>query len=184
MKYFLIAIWLFSLPSFSQERIYQETIDWISLEEAQERVKTEPRKILIDVFTNWCGPCRMMNTNTFVHHEIVRYINNNFYAVKFNAEGPNNITFKGVVYSNPDYDPEAKGRNSLHELTYKLAALNGQIAYPTVVYLDENLDILTPIQGYFTPRQLSPVLKFFGSGSYKKTTWKIYSANFSGILNE
>ena len=42
---------LLPLGLFSQEKI-----KWISLEDAVYLQQTEPRNIIIDVYTNWCGP--------------------------------------------------------------------------------------------------------------------------------
>ena len=41
------------------------SINWMSLEEAVAAQQKEPRKIMMDVYTQWCGPCKMMMANTF-----------------------------------------------------------------------------------------------------------------------
>ena len=38
----------------------QAHVQWMSLEEAAEAQKTEPRKVMMDVYTQWCGPCKMI----------------------------------------------------------------------------------------------------------------------------
>lgn len=148
-------------------------IQWVSLAEAEKLMAKEPRKVLIDVYTEWCGPCKMMNNTTFKDPGVVNYINKNYYAVKFNAEGPDVIEFKGNTYKNDQYDPaKAKMRNGTHDLTRAIAPLNGKIAYPTIVYLDENFQILTPSQGFLQPAQIMPLLTFFGDDIYLEKTWE------------
>ena len=87
MKY-IICLILFS-STFS----YAQSIKWLSLNEALEAQKIKPKKIIMDVYTEWCGPCKMMDKNTFGNRDVLNYINENFYAVKFNAEGNEEIIF-------------------------------------------------------------------------------------------
>ena len=78
-------------------------IKWISLEDAVYLQEASPRNIIIDVYTNWCGPCKLLDRNTFSNKSVIKYINDNFYAVKFNAEGNGVINFKGYEFTNPNF---------------------------------------------------------------------------------
>jgi thioredoxin-related protein len=113
-----------------------------------------PKKILVDVYTKWCGPCKMMDKNTFTDAMIIKQVSKNFHAVKFNAEDPNPITFQGKEYKNPNYKPNARGRNATHQLS-RFFEVPG---YPTLVVMDENMKILGQIVGYKRPEQLSAEL--------------------------
>lgn len=155
-------------------------IQWMSLEQAQAATKKAPRPILVDVYTNWCGPCKMLAGRTFTDPKLVEYVNSHFYAVKFNAEGPDPVTFKGQSFKNPQYNPAAgNGRNGTHELTYAFANVEGRIAYPTVVYLNEELEVIAPVQGYLTPQQIEPILKFIGDGAYRKQDYATFQTSFT-----
>ena len=74
------------------------------MDEAARLQKQYPKKIIIDMYTTWCGPCRMLDRNTFSNKSLAEYVNANFYAVKFNAEGNEIVNFKGQQFSNPNYD--------------------------------------------------------------------------------
>ena len=174
-----IFIFLFTFTSNILLAQHEE-INWLSIEEVEEAMKKEPKKIMIDVHTVWCGPCKMMMKNTFTNAEVISYVNENYYAVKFNAEGPDSVTFKGTTYSNPQYDPaKAKSRNGTHEFTMAIAPVNGRIAYPTVVYMDEEFRILSPVQGYLQPSQILPILHYFGDNAYQEQSWSDYSTSDS-----
>ena len=67
--------------------IQAQNIEWMTLAQAIEAQKIEPKKIFMDVYTNWCGPCKLLDKNTFQNPDVSRYISEHFYAVKFNAEG-------------------------------------------------------------------------------------------------
>ncbi|TYA92348.1 thioredoxin family protein [Seonamhaeicola marinus] len=142
-----------------------QEINWVSLEEAVELQKKAPKKIMMDVYTNWCGPCKMLDRNTFHNKDVAAYVNQNYYAVKFNAEGNDEISFNGKTYSNPGYNPaKANSRNSAHQLSRYLQIQ----AYPTIVFLDEKGEVIAPIRGYQTPTQIELYLKLFESDKYKE----------------
>jgi thioredoxin-related protein len=163
------------IPFLAQSQAATTEINWITWSEVEAKMEKEPRKVLVDVYTNWCGPCKIMNKTTFQDPETVAYINKHYYAIKFNAESPDEINFKGNVYKNEGYDPNRSGRNSTHDLTKAIAPANGRIAYPTIVYMDENFQILAPVQGLQRPEQIMPILSFFGEDIYKEKTWEEYT---------
>ncbi|MFD0837341.1 thioredoxin family protein [Mariniflexile aquimaris] len=154
----LVLTLLTAVEGFSQE------INWVSLEKAIELQKKTPKKIMMDVYTNWCGPCKMLDKNTFRNADVVKYVNANYYAVKFNAEGNEKVNYKGKSYTNPGYKPElVNSRNSAHELSRLLQIQ----AYPTIVFLDEKGDVIAPIRGYQSPPQLELYLKMFRADEHK-----------------
>ncbi len=175
MKTFALSLmFLFTINGIAQS----VGINWISVAEAEKRMAKEPKKVLIDVYTDWCGPCKMMNSSTFQDPEIVNYINKHYYAVKFNAEGNDVVTLKGNSYKNQEFDPaRVGGRNGTHDFTKNIAPVNGRIAYPTIVYMDENFQILSPVQGFYKSDQIKPILTFFAENIYKTKTWQEYSGN-------
>lgn len=171
-KILIIAIAIISYNVSAQE------INWMSFNEAIEAQKTNPKKIFVDAYTVWCGPCKMLDKNTFHNPDVVKFINENYYAVKFNAEGNETVDFKGTTYSNPSFNPNTTGRNSSHQLSQYFQIR----AYPTMLFLDEDLSLITPLPGYKTPQQLEIYLKLFASNDYKNITteedWKNYNSNF------
>ncbi|MBK8557509.1 MAG: DUF255 domain-containing protein [Lewinellaceae bacterium] len=149
------------------KRVESTNINWISIEEAIEKSKTEKRKVVVDVYTDWCGWCKRMDQTTFADPKVVEYVNANYYAVKFNAEQP-----KDIVYQDKTFKFKKNGSRGYHELA--ALWLNNRLGYPTVVFLDEDLNVIQPIPGYQTADKFQTILKYFGSDSHKSIPWETY----------
>ncbi|AXT51537.1 DUF255 domain-containing protein [Aquimarina sp. BL5] len=173
MKNLLFLIgFLFVLPTQAQE------IKWMSMNDALEAQKKTPKKIFMDVYTNWCGPCKLLDKNTFHNKDVVEYVNSNYYAVKFNGEGTEEIRYNDFTYTNPNHNPDRKGRNSQHFFANALK-ISG---YPSIVFFDEKGNLIAPVVGYKTPQQLEIYLKMIHTDEYKKLTsaeaWQQYEQSF------
>ena len=159
---FVILIPLLSLltPAAAQ-------INWLTWEQAQELNKKEPRKFIVDVYTNWCGWCKKMDKETFALPEIAKYVNKHFYAIKFDAETKTPIRVK-----DEDYEYIKSGNSGYHKLAAEI--MFGKMSYPTVVFLDEKLNVIQPIPGYKDGPSLDKIMKYFAEDYYKTTPWKKY----------
>ncbi len=154
-------------------------INWMTMNEALDAQAKDPKKIMMDAYTDWCGPCKMLDKNTFQNPDVVKYVNKHYYAVKFNAEGEGDINYKGQDYSNPGYDKsKAGGRNAQHQLAQAFQIT----AYPTIMFFDEKGDPIAPLPGYKTPQQLELYLKLFLDNGHEKITskeaWEAYQKDF------
>ena len=153
MKNLLFALLMF----FATITTAQTSINWLTIEEAEQLVGEAPKPIMMDIYTEWCGPCKMLS-KSFEDEAVATYINDNFYAVKFNGEYSESVVFNGTTYDNPDFD-EAKGynrRNAKNGLT-KALGLRG---YPTIFVFQAN-DLGNPemLLGYKAPADLLAALK-------------------------
>ena len=169
---FLITINILLLVSFT---CYSQQIDWINVNDLKEVLKTSKKNIIIDVYTNWCGPCKLMERNTFQNKYISKFINENYHAVKFNAEGNESINFMDKFFQNPNFDSSrVNSRNATHEF----ARFLGISAYPTTVFLDKDMNLITPVRGYLIPKQLEIYLELFKNDDYRTITSQSDFDNF------
>ncbi len=178
MKKFIFFIVL--LITF--QGIAQEEIQWMTMNEALAAQQEKPKKIFMDVYTKWCGPCKLLDKNTFSNKDVIDFVNENFYAVKFNAEGTEEITYQDFTYTNPNYQPGRKGRNATHFFADALR-ISG---YPSLVFFKDNGDLIQSVPGYRTPKQLEIYLKMIANDDYQELTtveaWEEYQKNFKGTF--
>ena len=161
-----------------------QEINWMKMDDALAAQKENPKKIMVDVYTTWCKPCEMMEKRTFQNKKLIKYVNEHFYAVKFNAEGKEEVTYQGFTYTNPNY---VEGRSENQRNNQHLFAHAMKVnAYPTVVFFDEESNLISPVKGYKTAEQLEVYLKMIASGDYKEVTtkksWKAYRDDFESTF--
>jgi uncharacterized protein YyaL (SSP411 family) len=164
----LVVSWIFLIMACVT---YAQSVKWYTIEQAMALTKKEPRKIMIDVYTTWCKWCKVMDTATFNNPVIAGYLNEKYYPVKFNAEQKADVTLDGKTYK---FVPG--GGRGYHELAATL--LNGNLGYPSVVFLDEQAKMIQPMQGYIQARQFDQIIKFIGGDHYKTQKWEDFMASY------
>ncbi len=176
MLLFVVALFFVVNVNAGQDE-EKEQINWISIEEAEKLVAQNPKKIFVDIYTDWCGWCKRMDANTFSHPDIAQYINENFYPVKLNAEQDDPITFRGQEYINENPGERRSSHN------FARAVLQGRMSYPSVAFFDEELNLITAIPGYREPRDFEPILVFFKEDVYlNQPDLDEYIKDFDGTI--
>jgi len=151
LLFLALGIYSCNNEASSEKTIDNSAIHWYTMEEAIAANEKEQKQLFIDMYTSWCGWCKVMDKKTFTNPEVIAYINKNYYPVKFNAEQRGEIQFKGE-----NYKWRKGGRNGIHMLAYTL--LKGKASYPSFVILDKDLNPERIIKGYKKPEQLMAIL--------------------------
>jgi len=152
-------------------------VKWYTIQEAEQLMKSAPRPIFIDAYTDWCGWCKRMDQVTFTNAVIADILNTKFYPVKFDAEGKENIVFLGQTFVNDGKAGKA------HQLA--VALLQGQLAYPTVVFFYPQPNgqyAAAPIPGYKEPKDMEVLLNFFVDRNFETQRWDEFQRNFKGKI--
>ncbi len=152
-----------------------QDVNWVSFEKALELNATNPKPILIAIYTDWCGWCKKMDKTTYKNEVITKSINENFYAVKMNGEGKEDITFKGHTFKF-----KAQGKKGFHELPATL--MNGKLSYPSTIFLNKDKQLLQNVPGYLSKERMEQILAFFTNDTYKTANWKKFQKDFKSAL--
>ena len=147
-------------------------VKWLSFKEAQELNKKSPKPFLIDIYTDWCGWCKVMMRTTYANPNIASYINMYFYPIKFNAETKDTIEFDGQKYvsTNPSHP------KSVHQLAIKF--LGNNLAYPSTIFITSDLKTNFLSQGYLKEQDIEPFLVFMVENVFRTTPFTIFQNLF------
>jgi thioredoxin-related protein len=159
---FLVLLGVFALAIYlmKKESVGNPTpvlLTWNSFDVGFNLAKNTEKKVLVDVYTDWCGWCKKMDSEVYTDREVVKLINDHFILVKLNAESGNSLTFRGKTLSEADL---------AHEL--------GVSGYPTTLFFDYNANPITDFPGYAAPERFSKVLDFIGKDYYKTVSFQEY----------
>jgi thioredoxin-related protein len=165
----LLITVLFICSSSTYKPEAKEKITWMTVEEVQQKFKDNPKPIIIDLYTDWCYWCKVMDKKTYNNQNVISYINKHFYAVKINAE-----TRETIVWGNKNYfyNPQ----NKIND--FALYITNGDLGFPTTVIFSQIENPPAPIPGYMAPKEMESILKYFGDGFYKTQNYMEFAKTF------
>ena len=147
----------------------KEALKWLSLEEVEANMKVKKKAVLIDLYTDWCGWCKVMDKKTYSNPDVIKYIEENFYPVKIDAETSESLKWKGKIYN---YDQKYKVN------TFALHLTNGQLSFPTTIILPVDNSAPQLIPGYLKVPDMELVLRYFGDNHFGKTAFDSYRNSF------
>jgi thioredoxin-related protein len=150
----------------------KEGVRWLTLQEAEESNKKLQKPILIDLYTDWCGWCKVMDKQTYANKQVAAYIMDKFYPVKLNAEQKQAIVFGGKTY---------KFNDAYRTHDFAIYLTQGQLSYPTTVILPGNGNMPQAIPGFLKPREIEPIVKYFGEGQFGKIAFDEYDRKLKKV---
>lgn len=149
----LLGFFFLGHPSMAQEKTQ---INWLTFEQLSDSLAVQPKKVLISFHTDWCVYCRKMHNEVYTKPEVIRRINAEYYAVKFDAETEDDVVFEGQRFSNHNATSRRKGP---HELALLLGSRpNHGYSVPVTVILDEQFQVLSRHFEYLSSKKLLKVL--------------------------
>jgi thiol-disulfide isomerase/thioredoxin len=81
-KFLLVGITFLFLPIVFGQVNFQD----LSLEEAIEKAKKENKLVFVDVYAEWCGPCKMLDRDVFPDKDLGKKLNKSFISIKVDGD--------------------------------------------------------------------------------------------------
>ena len=143
-------------------------IKWMTLDEAIIKLQKEKKPLLIDLYTDWCGWCKVMDKKTYSDKHVAEYVSDKFYAVKINAETRDKIAWNNKIYN---------FSSAYRSNEFAVYLTGGKLEFPTTIFIaaDGNPQA---IPGYMTPKDFELLVKYFGENAYGKIPFDEYQKNF------
>lgn len=165
MKYSLLGF----LLVLCMKGISQDKIHWMTWNEAVTANDQHPKKIFVDVYTDWCGWCKRMDQSTFTDSAVVSTMNKYFYAVKLNAEQKESIMWRDMEFKWIE-----GGRNGFNSLALEI--LDRQMSFPSFVMLDKEFARISISPGYKEAPAILKELRYAYEELYRTMTWDEYKS--------
>jgi thioredoxin-related protein len=166
LKLFSTFFFLFFIAELSAQ------VKWVPIQDAEKQAAATGKKIMVKVYANWCGWCKEMDKATFPNKNVAKILSASFIPVQFNAEQKASVTWGGAPYKLI----RTKNDGNYHELAAKW--LNGRLSYPTIVFLDENGNVIQAISGYQRADAFEKMAAYFANDAYKTMPWGTFSSTY------
>jgi thiol:disulfide interchange protein len=140
MKRFVIAV---SAGLLALGVCAYAAVDWAKdYKSALEQAGKQKKLLMVDLYADWCGPCKMLDRLTFSNADVQAALSRDFVSVKVNIEG-----------SNENRD---------------LAAQFNTEAIPHIIFLDSSGKKLSDIVGFYPADQFLDELRKVTEKAAKK----------------
>ena len=132
-------------------------IKWVDISELDALMAKEAKKVMIFFYRPGCPYCQEMKTTTFVESNIIKLINDHFYAVMFDGRSKEAAVLNGITYSNQEQNVDVPSNHDLHQAL--VDPYNDNIYWPSTVFLNENYQKLRSYPGLQKTAQFPRVLQ-------------------------
>jgi thioredoxin-related protein len=165
----VVSAWLFAFACANKPAPQGDKLHWMTLEEAKAALQKEKRPLLIDLYTGWCGWCKVMDKKTYTNNNVIAYLQQHFYPVKLDAETRETLEWENHRYA---------FNSSYHTNEMALYLTGGQLSYPTTVIIPTDGSGPQAIPGYLQPAELELIVKYFGENRYGHEPFESWRQHF------
>jgi thioredoxin-related protein len=136
----------------------KEKFTWMTFSEGLAHAKKSGKKVMVDVYTDWCGWCKKMDRDTYEDQTVSEYLGRYYVSIRLNAESAKTILYQAKSYTEQE-----------------LAAAFGIRGYPSIIFLAYDGEPITVYPGYADASTFTTVLSYIAEEHYKTTAFQDYA---------
>ena len=126
-------------------------LEWLTFDAAKERAAKEHKHVIVDIYTSWCGWCKVMERQTYGDPEVSAYLAQNFVLAKVNGESPTTLHWQGREISERQF-----------------ARVVGVTGYPATYFLKPDAELLGGVAGYIKKPDFMIYARYISTRWYEK----------------
>jgi thioredoxin-related protein len=128
-----------------------DKLEWLAFDAATQKATSQNKHMIVDVYTTWCGWCRIMEKQTYGDPEVSAYLKQNFVLVKVNGESASKMHWQGKELTEREF-----------------ARAVGVTGYPATYFLKPNADMLGGVSGFVRSPEFMIYAKYISTRWYEK----------------
>ena len=129
----------------------EKKLPWMAFDAATEKAKKENKHVIVDIYTTWCGWCKVMDRQTYGNSEVAGYLLENFVLAKVNGESSAEIHWKGKTMTERQF-----------------ARSVGVTGFPSTYFLKPDAEIIGGAPGFIGPGDFMIYAKYVSTRWYEK----------------
>lgn len=152
-----ILILLFSLVFCDKFQAQKKQVNWITFQQLEDSLATNPKKVFINFHADWCAYCKKMDKATFKNEKVISLLNSKYYTVKMNVESKDSVYFDGKFFINKEI---GKNRNPTHEIPLLFGKKNkNSFTLPLNLILTKKFKVESKFIEYISPKKMIKILE-------------------------
>ena len=140
------------------------SVTWVTFNEGLTKAKAENKKVVLDVYTDWCSWCKKMDAEVYTDPAVAKLLQEKFVAIKLNAEASSSISYDNNSYTNAEFSQAL-----------------GVTGYPATVFFGTDTKPITLLPGYVDAERFATILRYIGDDHYKSISFDDYLAKTTQV---